>query len=106
MRKAKALGIFSAALILGSFPVLADQAPDALPLATIANEPLLVSADMREGTELSGTWHYSIDPYRAGIAGFHGETPDRGSSAGSTLMCARRWRWTIAPCSNSTWRIV
>lgn len=78
MRKAKALGIFSAALILGSFPVLADQAPDALPLATIANEPLLVSADMREGTELSGTWHYSIDPYRAGIAGFHGETPDRG----------------------------
>ena len=50
----------------------------ALPLATAASSPLLVSADMREGTDLSGPWHYSIDPYRSGLAGFHGETPDRG----------------------------
>lgn len=78
MRKTHALRFFAAALVTGSFPLLAEEAPNALPLATIANEPLLVSADMREGTELSGTWNYSIDPYRAGIAGFHGETPDRG----------------------------
>lgn len=78
MRKTHALWFLAAALVTGSFPLLAEQAPDALPLATVANEPLLVSADMREGTELSGTWHYSIDPYRAGIAGFHGEAPDRG----------------------------
>jgi beta-glucuronidase len=33
---------------------------------------------MRAGVDLAGPWHYSIDPFRAGIAGFHGETPDRG----------------------------
>jgi len=37
--------------------------------------PLLVSADMRPGTDLNGLWHYSVDPYRSGIAGFHGEPP-------------------------------
>jgi beta-glucuronidase len=49
-----------------------------LPLATVKNSPLLVSADMRAGLDLSGPWHYSLDPFRAGLAGFHGETPDRG----------------------------
>ncbi len=33
---------------------------------------------MRSGVDLSGPWHYSIDPFRSGLAGFHGETPDRG----------------------------
>ena len=45
--------------------------------------PLLVSADMRAGIDLSGPWHYSIDPYRSGLAGFHGEPPDAGQ---------QRWR--------------
>ena len=49
-----------------------------LPLATAQAGPLLVSADMRDGIDLSGPWHYSIDPFRSGIAGFHGETPDVG----------------------------
>ena len=66
------------AILTLTAPALAQQAPSVLPLATAQTEPLLVSADMREGTDLSGPWHYSIDPYRAGIAGFHGETPDRG----------------------------
>ena len=44
---------------------------------------LLVSADLRPGLDLSGTWHYSIDPYRSGLAGFHGEPPDAGQ---------QRWR--------------
>ncbi len=48
-----------------------------------APAPLLVSADLRPGMDLSGRWHYSIDPYRSGIAGFHGETPDAGQ---------QRWR--------------
>ena len=46
-------------------------------------EPVLVAADLREGTDLSGPWHYSIDPFRSGIAGFHGEAPDSGQ---------QRWR--------------
>lgn len=45
--------------------------------------PLLVAADLREATDLSGPWHYSIDPFRAGVAGFHGEAPDAGQ---------QRWR--------------
>ena len=45
--------------------------------------PLLVSADMRTGLDLSGPWHYSIDPYRSGLAGFHGEPADAGQ---------QRWR--------------
>jgi beta-glucuronidase len=69
------LAILAAA---GSAPLAAPQRPPPLPLATAQNEPLLVSADLREGVDLSGEWHYSIDPYRSGIAGFHGETPDRG----------------------------
>ena len=44
---------------------------------------MLVAADLREGTDLSGPWHYSIDPFRSGIAGFHGEAPDSGQ---------QRWR--------------
>jgi beta-glucuronidase len=64
--------------LLAAVPARSDEAPPVLPLATVQTEPLLVSADMREGQTLSGPWHYSIDPYRAGLAGFHGEAPDRG----------------------------
>ena len=38
--------------------------------------PALVAADLRPGTDLTGAWRYSIDPYRAGFKGFHGETPN------------------------------
>lgn len=76
-------GMIAAAVVLAIPAMAQDETPPVpLPLATAANSPLLVSADMREGVDLSGPWHYSIDPYRAGIAGFHGETPDIGQ---------RRW---------------
>ena len=35
-------------------------------------EPVLVSADMRPSVDLGGAWTWSIDPFRDGIAGFHG----------------------------------
>jgi beta-glucuronidase len=41
--------------------------------AQTAPAPQLVAADLRPGTDLSGPWHYSIDPYRSGLTGFHGE---------------------------------
>jgi len=64
---------------LWATPVAAQQeSGPVLPKATAQTGPLLVSADMRQGTDLSGAWHYSIDPYRAGIAGFHGGAPDIG----------------------------
>jgi beta-glucuronidase len=44
--------------------------------------PVLVAADMRPSASLDGAWHWSVDPYRDGMAGFHGE-PAGASS--------RRW---------------
>ena len=35
-------------------------------------QTVLASADMRGGQDLSGLWHWSIDPYRDGVSGFHG----------------------------------
>jgi beta-glucuronidase len=66
-----------AAAMVCAAPAVAQEAaaPTPLPLATVDNSPLLVSADMRDGIDLSGSWHYSVDPFRAGLAGFHGETP-------------------------------
>jgi beta-glucuronidase len=42
----------------------------------------LTAADMRGGQSLDGAWHWSIDPYRDGVAGFH------GNPAGPS---SRRW---------------
>jgi beta-glucuronidase len=39
---------------------------------------VLVDGDIRPAIELSGPWHWSVDPYRDGIAGFHGEQPGVG----------------------------
>jgi beta-glucuronidase len=46
--------------------------------ARIDAAPLLTAADLRPHTDLSGTWTYSVDPYRDGEAGFHGEEPGVG----------------------------
>jgi len=39
----------------------------------------LAAGDLRPGLSLDGAWHYSVDPYRDGEAGFHGEEPGRAS---------------------------
>jgi beta-glucuronidase len=43
--------------------------------ASAQTAPVLVSADMRPHQSLDGAWHWSIDPFRDGIAGFHGGPP-------------------------------
>jgi beta-glucuronidase len=48
------------------------------PLGASASSPTLTRADNREGQDLSGTWHYSVDPYRDGQAGFHRGAPGLG----------------------------
>lgn len=78
MRRIVISGLTGLMLVALGAPVAAQQAPDLLPLATAATEPLLTAADLREGTDLSGAWNWSIDPYRSGRAGFHGEPPERG----------------------------
>jgi beta-glucuronidase len=40
--------------------------------------PVLASADLREGQSLDGPWTWSIDPYRDGLAGFHGSPAGLG----------------------------
>lgn len=67
--------LIAAAMVCAAPAVAQQAAPPTLPLATVDTGPLLVSADMRDGLDLSGPWHYSVDPFRAGLAGFHGETP-------------------------------
>lgn len=67
--------VMTAALALAAAPVAQAQLAPA--------GPVLASADMRDSRDLSGPWHYSIDPFRSGIAGFHGEMPDAGQ---------QRWR--------------
>lgn len=47
-------------------------------MAAHAASPILTRADTREGQDLSGTWHYSVDPYRDGLAGFHRGAPGEG----------------------------
>lgn len=49
---------------------LAQAVPPAPP------SPVLVAADLRESVSLDGAWHWSVDPYRDGMAGFHGGIPD------------------------------
>ncbi len=48
------------------------------PLGALASSPTLTRADNRDGQDLSGTWHYSVDPYRDGLAGFHKGPPGAG----------------------------
>ncbi|WP_267387075.1 glycoside hydrolase family 2 TIM barrel-domain containing protein [Sphingomonas sp. GC_Shp_3] len=66
------------ALLIPATMVVAPLAAQDTPSASPASGPVLVAADLRAGTDLSGPWHYSIDPFRSGIAGFHGEAPDKG----------------------------
>ena len=57
-----------AALLAGLIPAgLAADAPASS--APLLPAHVLVAADMRDGLDLSGPWHWSIDPYRDGLAG-------------------------------------
>lgn len=41
------------------------------PAVALATTQTLTRADNRAGVDLSGSWRYSVDPYRDGLAGFH-----------------------------------
>ena len=46
--------------------------------APLLPAPVLVDSDHREALDLSGAWTWSIDPYRDGLYGFHGEPAGEG----------------------------
>lgn len=66
-------------LLLAALLGLAAPAAAEPPFVPAASLPtptaVLTAADLRDGIDLDGAWHWSIDPYRSGIAGFHGEPP-------------------------------
>ncbi|WP_380784881.1 glycoside hydrolase family 2 protein [Sphingomonas sp. R86521] len=64
-----------AAAVLAA-PASAQDAEPTRPAAAASRAPVLVSADIRPGIDLTGIWHYSVDPYRSGLAGFHGKAPN------------------------------
>ncbi|WP_284734646.1 glycoside hydrolase family 2 protein [Sphingosinicella terrae] len=66
----------AAALLLAATPAAAQR--DRPPADPPRPAHILAAADLRPGLDLGGAWHWSIDPYRDGVAGFHGEPAGRG----------------------------
>ena len=64
-------------LVLGLLFLFAAPAPVSAD-APLVPKHVLVAADLREHLDLNGAWHWSVDPYRDGIAGFHGDPAGRG----------------------------
>ncbi|MEO5705754.1 MAG: glycoside hydrolase family 2 TIM barrel-domain containing protein [Alteraurantiacibacter sp.] len=63
------LTLVAATLLLHAGALWAQVMPDG---------PVLAAADLRDAQDLSGEWTYSIDPYRDGMAGFHGGEARQG----------------------------
>ena len=67
------------ALGLAAAPASAAEEPSVRPRPTRPRPThVLAAADMRDRLDLSGAWHWSIDPYRDGVAGFHGDPAGYG----------------------------
>ncbi len=68
-------------------PALANPAApaDKADYAGIVPPLVLVDADLRGGLDLAGTWHYSVDPYRDGMADFLGAPNDVAKGRGSDI---------------------
>lgn len=50
--------------------------------------PVLAAADLRDGQSLDGSWTYSVDPFRDGMAGFHGSEAGMGHRRGDDVDVA------------------
>ena len=67
-------------------PVMANPAAPADTVDTaLLPAHILVDADLRDGVSLSGSWHYSVDPYRDGMADFLGKPSDVSKGRGSDV---------------------
>ena len=69
-----------AALLLALVPAASAAAQDL--------GPALVSVENRPGLDLSGSWNWSVDPYRDGLAGFHGGEPGRSQQRFADVVVA------------------
>lgn len=69
-----------AVLILAPLQVALAQSPP--------DGPVLAAADLRDGQSLDGTWTYSVDPFRDGMAGFHNGEAGTGHRRGEDVDVA------------------
>ena len=78
------------ALALSCGPVHAAPAKpaNAAAYAAIVPSHVLVDADLRDGLSLSGAWHYSVDPYKDGMADFLGKSSDVTKGRGADINVA------------------
>lgn len=49
---------------------------------------VMVDADLRPGLSLDGAWHYSVDPYKDGLADFLGKSTDVRHGRGADIVVA------------------
>ncbi|MET0248015.1 MAG: glycoside hydrolase family 2 TIM barrel-domain containing protein [Sphingomonas sp.] len=68
------------AILCALLPVAAAAQPD--------RRAMLTGAELRPAQSLDGAWHWSIDPYRDGIAGFHGGPPNASTRRWSDVIVA------------------
>ena len=76
-----------AALLLLAPHVRANTAApaDKPELSAVVPSYVLVNADRRDTQSLSGPWHYSVDPYRDGLADFLGRPANARLARGSDI---------------------
>ncbi len=67
-------GLIMTLAIVTATPAMAGPArpADNADYAKIVPPIVMVDADLRAGLNLSGSWHYSVDPYRDGLADYLG----------------------------------
>ncbi len=82
---------FLSVLLLLAAPAMANPAKpaDNATYAAIVPQQVLVDADLRDGESLDGQWHYSVDPYRDGMADFLGKPGDVSKGRGADVNVAQ-----------------
>lgn len=75
-------------LVLGAVAILACRAEAQPAPPPPPPAPALVAADLRPHRSLDGAWHWSIDPFRDGIAGFHGGPPGASTNRWADIVQA------------------
>ncbi|ESQ84829.1 hypothetical protein AEAC466_07160 [Asticcacaulis sp. AC466] len=77
--------VATAALVAVPAGATPARPADAPAYSSIVPGTVLVNADRRAGESLSGPWHYSVDPYKDGMADFHGKPLDVTRGRGSDV---------------------
>jgi beta-glucuronidase len=75
---------------LSALPALAAPAGSAADpvYKDIVPQRVMVDADLRTGLNLDGAWHYSVDPYKDGLADFLGKSTDVRHGRGADIVVA------------------